>query len=183
MHTPIHFQDCRNFVQCKEEHLWIVRVLEQVEGQECWRDKIGKLRPTQDATTTSSRLRSLAKHIQKKAWNQPDLAKRLYGEIKKKKKAGKIYEVDLQSWKWWQNRIYIANTWTDVCQKGEDSVFVCFSYTSQIGEKAGLSSAPISFLLLVFGFASLASEPSRGIQKNLSFLKTRRVKTIRHGND
>ena len=171
MHTPIHFQDCRNFVQCKEEHLWIVRVLEQVEGQECWRDKIGKLRPTQDATTTSSRLRSLAKHIQKKAWNQPDLAKRLYGEIKKKKKAGKIYEVDLQSWKWWQNRIYIANTWTDVCQKGEDSVFVCFSYTSQIGEKAGLSSAPISFLLLVFGFASLASEPSRGIQKNLSFLK------------
>ena len=58
-----------------------------------------------------------------------------------------------------------------------------FSNPSQIGEKAGLSSAPISFLLLVFGFASLASEPSRGIQKNLSFLKTRRVKTIRHGND
>ena len=57
-------------------------------------------RPTQDATTTSFRLTLLAKHIQKKAWNQPDLAKRLYGEIKKKKKAGKIYEVDLQSWKW-----------------------------------------------------------------------------------
>ena len=54
-------------------------------------------------------------------------------------------------------------------------LYLCnFSNPSQIGEKAGLSSTVISFLLLVFGFASLASEPSRGIQKNLSFLKKRR---------
>ena len=42
----------------------------------------------------------------------------------------------------------------------------------QIDEKARLSSAPISFLL--FGLISLEFEPSRGIQKNLSFLKMRR---------
>ena len=65
--------------------------------------------------------------------------------------------------------IYIWIYWTSTF-KSWDS----FSNTSQIGEKAGLSSAPISLLLLVFGFTSLASEPSRGIQKNLSFLKKRR---------
>ena len=43
---------------------------------------------------------------------------------------------------------------------------------TQIDEKARLSSAPISFLF--FGLTSLESDPSRGIQKNLSFLKMRR---------
>ena len=43
---------------------------------------------------------------------------------------------------------------------------------TQIDEKARLSSAPISFLF--FGLTSRESDPSRGIQKNLSFLKMRR---------
>ena len=42
----------------------------------------------------------------------------------------------------------------------------------QIDEKARLSSAPISFFF--FDLTSRESDPRRGIQKNLSFLKTRR---------